>query len=138
LDEKVKPVKMALKRINIEQAAREAGVPASTLRYDLQKLEAALPQVLANQRAGPKLPDPASPVSTLNPAPQEASVCAKCGGEVRKNGTYWVLNWLLMLTMGWLGIQKVLIQRRRCKECGHEVVSPERKRAKRGGNKWLV
>jgi hypothetical protein len=112
-------------------------VPASTLRYDLQKLEAALPQVLANQRPGPKLPDPASPVSTLNPAPQEASVCAKCGGEVRKNGTYWVLNWLLMLTMGWLGIQKVLIQRRRCKECGHEVVSPERKRQTEARQAWF-
>ena len=30
------------------------------------------------------------------------------------------------MTMGWLGVQKVLIQRRRCKACGKEIASPER------------
>lgn len=136
MDEKVKPVKTALQSINIEQAAREAGVPASTLRYDLQKVEAALPEVLVNQKPGPKSRDSASTVSTLTPITKEASVCTQCGGEVRKNGTYWVLNWLLMLTMGWLGIQKVLIQRHRCTDCGHEVVSPERARQAEARQAW--
>jgi len=135
-DEKVKPVRTVLKQINVEQAAREAGVPASTLRYDLLKLEAALPQVLANQKPGPKPQDSAMTVSTLAQPAGEACVCAECGGKVRKNGTYWVLNWLLMLTMGWMGIQKVLIQRRRCKACGHEVVSPERVRQAEARQAW--
>jgi hypothetical protein len=41
-----------------------------------------------------------------------------------------------MLTMGWLGIQKVLIQRRRCKACGCEVVSPERARQAEARRAW--
>jgi transposase-like protein len=42
LDEKVQSVRAALGQINIEKAARQAGIPASTLHYDLQKVEAAL------------------------------------------------------------------------------------------------
>jgi hypothetical protein len=136
LDEKVQSVQTALKQINIEKAARLTGVPASTLRYDLQKLDAALPQVLVNQTPGPKPRDPANPVPT-RPRPSEVSkVCPECGGQVRKNGTYGVLNWLLMLTMGWRGIQKVLIQRRRCKTCGYEVVSPERAHQAQARRAW--
>jgi hypothetical protein len=136
LDEKVQSVRTALEQINLEKAARAAGVSASTLRYDLQKLDAALPQVLGNQKPGPK---PSAPVS-LVPVPPDPSkatpVCPECGGKVRKNGTYGVLNWLLMLTMGWLGIQQVLIQRRRCKTCGYEVVSPERARQAEARRAW--
>lgn len=126
LDEKLQAVRMALKQINVEKAARAARVPASTLRYDLQKVDEALPQVLANQRPGPK------PPACANRVPDEAHpsvptrVCPKCGGRVRKNGTYRVLNWVLMLTMGWLGRRQVLIQRHRCKSCGCEIPSPER------------
>jgi hypothetical protein len=53
LDEKVQSVRVALRQIQVEKVARLAGVPASTLRYDLQKLDTALPQVLANQTPGP-------------------------------------------------------------------------------------
>ena len=128
VDEKVKPIKAALKQINVEQAAREAGVPASTLRYDLNKLETALPQILANQTPGPKRAGSESCISVSAQSAEESRVCPKCAGKVRKNGVYWVVNWLLMLTMGWLGIQRVLVQRCRCKDCGYEVVSPERVR----------
>jgi hypothetical protein len=54
IDEKVKPVQIALKQINIEEAAREAGVPASTLRYDLNKVKQSLVDVLKNRTPGPK------------------------------------------------------------------------------------
>ena len=54
LAEKVRPVQIALKQINIEQAARKAGVPASTLRYDLEKVKQALADVLKNRTPGPK------------------------------------------------------------------------------------
>jgi len=36
IEEKVQSVQVALEQINVEAAAREAGVPPSTLRYDLQ------------------------------------------------------------------------------------------------------
>jgi len=54
IDEKVRPVEIALEQINIEQAAREAGVPPSTLRYDLHKVKRSLADVLRNRTPGPK------------------------------------------------------------------------------------
>lgn len=126
--EKVQSVQVTLGQINIEAAAREAGVPPSTLRYDLAKVRQALPDVLANRTPVPKLRNrPAETTAAVAPT-EERAVCPECGGKVTNNGTYWVLNWLLMLTMGWLGVQRVRIQRRRCKACGHEIMSPERAR----------
>jgi hypothetical protein len=136
MDEKVEPVRMALQQINVAAAAREAGVPESTLRYDLNKLDEALPDVLVNQRPGPKPSKPAADASA-KPGPQgEGYTCPECGGKVRKNGTYWVLNWVMMLIMGWTGVQNVLIQRWRCKACGHELVSHERARQAEARRAW--
>jgi hypothetical protein len=133
---------VALRQINVEQAAREAGVPASTLRYDLNKLEAGLPQILANQTPGPRRAGTESAILILAQSAEESRVCPKCGGKARKNGVYWVLNWFLMLTMGWLGVQRVLVQRRRCKDWGtkwfHQNGYDRQKRARHGGSKWIV
>ena len=126
-------MQIALEQINVEEAARKAGIPSSTLRYDLDKLEAALPQILTNQRAGPK-PEEAQIVRVT--AVEENRECSECGGKVRKNGTYWILNWLLMLTMGWLGIQRVLVQRYRCKACGHEEVTEQRAQQAKAREAW--
>ena len=52
--EKVRPVQIALEQINVEEAASEAGVPPSTLRYDLGKVKQALADVLKNRTPGPK------------------------------------------------------------------------------------
>ena len=41
-----------------------------------------------------------------------------------------------MLTMGWLGVQRVLIQRRRCKQCGKEIIAPERVRQAEARRAW--
>lgn len=54
IDEKVQSVEIALQQINIDAAAQEAGVPPSTLRRDLNKVKKALPEVLTNQKPGPK------------------------------------------------------------------------------------
>lgn len=137
IDEKVQSVEVALGYINIEAAAREVGTPPSTLRYDLKKVKDALPKVLVNQIPGPKPQNEHSEAAVKGSACEESAVCPKCGGKVRKNGTYWVLNWFLMLTVGWLlGIQRVCIQRRRCKECGYEVVSSERERQSEARKAW--
>ena len=96
IDEKVEPVKIALKQINVEAAAIEAGVPPSTLRYDLDKVEQALPEVLENQKPGPKpQPKPVETSAEVSTDDEEPTECPKCGGKVTKNGTYWVLNWFL-------------------------------------------
>jgi len=41
-----------------------------------------------------------------------------------------------MLTLGWLGVQRVRIQRRRCKVCGHEIIAPERARQAEARRVW--
>ena len=127
LAEKVQSVEQVMKQINVEAAAREAGIAPSTLRYDLNKVVQALPETLANEKPGPKPSGRAVAATTESGSPEEwATICPACGGKVSKNGTYWVLNWLLLLTAGWLGVRRIRIQRRRCQVCGHEIVSPER------------
>jgi hypothetical protein len=136
MDEKVEPVRIALQQINVAAAARAAGVAASTLRYDLNKLDQALPEVLVNHRPGPK-PGKQMADTPAKPGPQqEGHTCPKCGGRVRKNGTYWVLNWAMMLIMGWMGVHTVLIQRWRCQACGHEIISRERARQAEARRAW--
>lgn len=136
-DLKVKSVRTALRQINVAAAAREAGVPASTLSYDLNKVKRALPEILSNRPPGPKARKKLAPeVEKASPPEARPDACPECGGRVTKNGTYWVLNWLWMLTMGWLGVQRVLIQRWRCTACGHELVSPERARQVEARRAW--
>jgi hypothetical protein len=121
----------------VAEAARQAEVPESTLRYDLDKLNQALPDVLVNQPPGPK-PRLSRPAAALEKSDEQEKppTCSGCGGQVKKNGTYWVLNWVLMLTMGWRGLQQVLIQRWRCKRCGRELMSSERVRQAEARQAW--
>jgi len=136
INEKVQAVEIALNRINFEGAAREAGIPASTLRYDLDKVRQALPEVLVNQKPGPKPGAKSAETSQAAALDDGPRMCAECGGKVTKNGGYWVLNWLLMLTVGWLGVQWVRIQRWRCTACGVELISPERRRQAEARRAW--
>jgi predicted DNA-binding protein (UPF0251 family) len=53
IDEKVQAMEVTLKGVNVERAAQEAGVSASTLRYDLNKVRARLAELLANHKPGP-------------------------------------------------------------------------------------
>ena len=137
IDEKVKSVEIAINSINVAEAAQTAGIPRSTLEYDLDKVKDALPETLRNRKPGPKAQK--EPVPETEDTSQEKArpvVCPECGGKVTKNGTYWVWNWVLMLTMGWLGMQRVLIQRWRCTFCGKELVSPERARQAEARQAW--
>ena len=135
IGEKVKPVEAALESINIDAAARESGTASSTLRYDLEKVKEALPDILINKRPGPKVKN--KPQERTEEVTCDKPVkCPKCGGRTTKNGTYLVLNWLLMLAFGWLGIQQVLIQRIRCKGCGYELISSERARQAEARKTW--
>lgn len=137
INEKVESVKIALQQINLEAAAREAGVPASTLRYDLKKVEQALPEILANQKPGPKGQECRIETKPeVLPPLEVASTCSECGGKVVKNGTYWVFNWLLMLMLGWQGIKRIAIQRYQCQECLVEIISPERARQVEARKAW--
>lgn len=136
INDKAKSVKVALGYINIEAAARETATPASTLRYDLNRVKEALYKVLANRKPGPKPQNKSNEAAVIASPPEKPTVCPECGCKATKNGTYLVLNWLLMLTLGWLGIQQVRIQRRRCKGCGYELISLERARQAEARKAW--
>ena len=136
IEEKVEPVLITLGQINVEAAARETGIPPSTLRDDLKKVKEALPEVLTDRKRGPKPKNRVEDSTAKRSETEGPKVCPKCGGKVTKNGTYWMLNWVLMLTMGWMGIQKVLIQRRRCKKCEKEIASLERERQAEARQAW--
>lgn len=136
VDEKVRSLQVALDQINVAAAAREAGVPESTLRYDIEKVEKALPDILVNEKPGPKPQEQAADTRPESTADEGFRLCPDCGGKVRRNGTYRVLNWALMLFMGWLGVQWTVIQRWRCKVCGLEIASPERVRQAEARRAW--
>ena len=132
--EKVEPVLIALKQINIAEAAKASGTAESTLRYDLNKVKAALPELLSNQKPGPK---PQAVKATADAVVPERKPCPACGGKLNKNGTYWMVNWVSMLLLGWLGVvSKVQIQRWRCRECGVEVADEERVRQRSARQAW--
>jgi len=100
--EKVRVVEIALKEINIEAASRRAGVPASTLHFYLGKVKKVLSKILSDNKPGPKSQ---KPKKKLMLRPEGLRVCPECGGKLNKNGTYQVLNWLLMFMFGWMGIR---------------------------------
>jgi hypothetical protein len=102
----------------------------------LKKVKQVLPEVLADRKRGPKQKQRVKDPTAKQFETEKPGVCPACGGKVTKNGRYWVLNWVLMLTMGWMGVQKVLIQRRRCKKCGKEIASPERIRQMEARQAW--
>jgi hypothetical protein len=48
-----------------------------------------------------------------------------------------VINWVWLLTVGWLvGLHHILIQRWRCAQCGHELVSDEQERQAKARQAW--
>jgi len=55
--------------------------------------------------------------------------CSHCqSARVWKNGVYWVINWLVFLTMRWFSQKRVAIQRFRCGTCGREIDTLQRQR----------
>jgi thiamine pyrophosphate-dependent acetolactate synthase large subunit-like protein len=58
LSEKVESVNTALDQINVAEAARQSEMAESTLRYDLEKVRQALPEILENRHPTALRPPP--------------------------------------------------------------------------------
>lgn len=130
IETKVKVMQECLCLVNVERVAARDGVSTGIVYYWFnQKLKPALGDLLANETPGPQ--PQSSPVGEVpEPIPEgRPMVCDKCGGtRIWKNGTYEVINWVWLLTVGWLvGLHRILIQRWRCAQCGHELTSAEQK-----------
>lgn len=137
---KVNALSQCLMLQNVEPVATALGVAPNSIRYWFEaKVLPSLPEVLANERPGPK-PSEVPPASTASgsvahrPAPPTVAEgrpdhCPHCHSpRVWKNGLYWVINWIAFLTERWFRPQRVAIQRHRCADCGCEIVAPDRQR----------
>jgi hypothetical protein len=139
VETKVKIMDECLCVVNVEEVAARNGVsPGAVLYWLNHKLKPALSDILVNETPGPK-PQPSSRKEVGEPILEDRpTICDQCGGtRIWKNGTYEVINWVWLLTVGWLvGLHYILIQRWRCAECGHELVSDEQKRQAEARRAW--
>jgi hypothetical protein len=131
-------MKASLCLSRVEELAAANGVSAGALYYWLnEKVKPALGEVLKNDRPGPE--PKAAPEAAAAPAmPERPAACDQCGStHLWRNGTYPVINWIWLVSMGWLvGLQKALVQRWRCAQCGHELVAAERHKQAEARRAW--
>ncbi|MCP4541536.1 MAG: hypothetical protein GY832_30770 [Chloroflexi bacterium] len=71
-----------LDQINVEKAAQDVRVAASALRYDLNELKKSLPEVLDDQKRGPKPKEVNATVK--QPKEEYPIVCSECGARSRR------------------------------------------------------
>lgn len=140
IETKVKVMEQCLRLHQVEEIATQHGVSPGAVRYWYrEKVLPRLPDILVNAPPGPK---PQKRVAKADPQSQTTEDrpqrCAHCGSDhIWKNGTYQVINWLLLLLVGWMiDVQRITIQRFRCADCGRELVSAERQRQREARQAW--
>jgi transposase-like protein len=133
---KVQAMEECLQLVKVEDTANRYGVHPNSIYYWFDKIKANLNEVVANETPGPK-PKPAQEESKTN-SKERPMKCDQCGNtRIWKNGTYQVINWVWLLTIGWLvGLRWIVIQRYRCAQCGHELVSDEQRRQAEARRAW--
>jgi hypothetical protein len=142
LETKVNIMKESLHLSRVEEIASSYGVSSEAIYYWFNhKVKPALGEILKNDPPGPERKPGTEVEQEVKGAiaiEERPKACEKCGDtHIRKNGTYEIINWIWLLTIGWLvGIQKASIQRWRCAKCGHEMVSAERQRQKEARIAW--
>jgi hypothetical protein len=136
---KVEVMEECLRLVDVEEVAGRHGVSAGAVYYWFNhKIRPALVSLLVNETPGPK-PESSPTEEVSEPTPEDRpKVCDECGGmRIWKNGSYEVINWVWLVTIGWLvGLHRILIQRWRCAECGHELTSVEQKRQAEARQAW--
>lgn len=138
IETKVKVMQESICLSNVEAVAASYEVSVGVVYYWFnEKVKPALGEILKNEPPGPE-PKPDQEVKEAQAIVERPDVCERCGSiRVRKNGTYEVINWIWLLTIGWLvGLQKVVIQRWRCADCGHELATVERQRQAEARRAW--
>ena len=136
---KVHAMEECLRLVNVEETANLYGIHSNSIySWFNNKIKAHLSEILTNEAPGPK-PQPKSAQEDSKTKSEERPMkCDKCGGtRIWKNGTYQVINWVWLLTIGWLvGLQWIVIQRYRCAQCRHELVSDEQRRQAEARRVW--
>jgi hypothetical protein len=138
VETKVKVMEESFHLSNVEEIASRYGVSSGAVYYWFNhKVKPALGEILKNDPPGPERKIDTQVERPVKEA-DRPEVCDQCGKtHIWKNGTYHVINWLWLLSLGWLVVvQKALIQRWRCAECGHEMVSSEREAQAKARIAW--
>ena len=136
---KVKVMEESLILQNIEEVARRNQVSPGIIRHWYQeKLLPSLANILDNKPPGPKPMLDEKDTEAVSESDAWPKKCHQCGSRhIWKNGTYEVINWVLLLIAGWLiGTPRVSIQRFRCADCGQELASAERRRQAEARKAW--
>jgi len=138
IETKVKIMEASLCLSRVDELAAHHGVSPGAIYYWFnEKVKPALGEVLQNDPPGPE-PKPAPEVAAAQAMPERPAACDQCGStHIWRNGTYRVINWVWLLSIGWLvGLQKAIVQRWRCAECGHELVAAERHKQAAARRAW--
>lgn len=137
---KVKVMEECLSLVNVEATAADYGVSPGAIYYWFNnKVKSKLSEMLVNDPPGPKPEAQSDPnVKVTEVKTDWPPACSECGSSrIWKNGSYTVINWVWLLTVGWLvGLQQVTIQRWRCAACGCELISAERQRQAEARQSW--
>jgi hypothetical protein len=140
IETKVKVMTECLSLVNVEVAAADYGISPGIIYYWFNhKIKPKMSEILINDPPGPKPEAQSKPeVQVTQRQTDRPAGCPECGGHrLWKNGRYGIINWVWLLTVGWLiGLQPVIIQRWRCAACGCELVSPERQRQAEARRAW--
>jgi transposase-like protein len=140
IETKVKVMAECLSLVNVEATAADYGVSSGAIDYWFnKKIKSRMSEILVNDPPGPKPEVQSEPKGVVTEVKADRpTACSECGSSrIWKNGTYTVINWVWLLTVGWLvGLQQVIIQRWRCAACGCELNSPERQRQAEARRAW--
>jgi len=138
LEIKVKVMQESLCLSDVEAIAACYEVSAGAIYYWFnEKVKPALGEILKNDPPGPE-PRTDEEVKVAQAKGERPERCDQCGSQhIRKNGTYRVINWVWLLTLGWwMALPTALMQRWRCAGCGHELVSVDRQRQAEARRGW--
>lgn len=139
IETKVEVMAECLRLIDVEPIATRHGVSDGAVYYWYNhKVIPALGNILVNETPGPKPQTDSVPKEAESLPEERPDVCDQCQStDIWKNGTYTVINWVWLLTIGWLvGLRHIVIQRWRCADCGHELTSPEQQRQAEARRAW--
>jgi hypothetical protein len=136
IETKVNAMSQCLVLQNVKAVAKEIGVSPNSIRnWFVDNVLPRLPEALAKEHPGPKpkeaprLTRPAKDKRAASSAEvdERPDHCPHCqSSRVWKNGVYWVINWLVFLSVRWFSQKRAAIQRLRCGTCGREIDTSRR------------
>lgn len=136
LEVKVNALREAMELKDIEIIAEKYGISRDTIKKDYNKVVGQIDTIIEDKKPGPKVKEKkVIKISEKKPKRfekvKEDLMCPKCGSKnISKNGTYFVDNWLLKITVMLLPFlrtnTKKVIQKYICADCMTSVAGKQR------------